>query len=80
MVKTILTSTFVFFLQDDCILCEQTRFYVGKPPFVPIIRELPITNTFGFTMVIYDAAFPSEVDSVFSVCRRIIFVDINILI
>ncbi|XP_031551127.1 transmembrane protein 131-like, partial [Actinia tenebrosa] len=46
---------------------SKTRFYVGKPPFVPVIRELPITNTFAFTMVIYDAAFPPEVESLFSI-------------
>ena len=46
---------------------SKTRFFVGKAPFIPVIRELPITNTFSFTMIIYDAAFPSEVESVFSV-------------
>ena len=46
---------------------SKTRFFVGKPPFVPVTRELPITNTFSFTMIIYDAAFPSEVENVFSV-------------
>lgn len=46
---------------------SKTRFFVGKAPFVPVIRELPITNTFSFTMIIYDAAFLSEVESVFTV-------------
>lgn len=46
---------------------SKTRFFVGKPPFVPVSRELPITNTFSFTMIIYDAAFPPEVENVFSV-------------
>ena len=46
---------------------SKTRFFVGKPPFVPFKRELPITNTFSFTMIIYDAVFPSEVESVFTV-------------
>lgn len=49
---------------------SKTRFFVGKPPFVPVSRELPITNTFGFTMIIYDAAFPSEVENVFSVSMK----------
>ncbi|KAK2556050.1 Transmembrane protein 131 [Acropora cervicornis] len=46
---------------------SKTRFFVGKPPFVPVTRKLPITNTFSFTMVIYDAVFPPEVDGIFSV-------------
>lgn len=46
---------------------SKTRFFVGKQPFVPVTRELPITNTFSFTMIIYDAAFPPEVENVFSV-------------
>ena len=46
---------------------SKTRFFVGKPPFVPVSRELPITNTFTFTMIIYDAAFPPEMENIFSV-------------
>ena len=51
---------------------SKTRFFVGKPPFLPVVRELPITNTFGFTMIVYDAQFPSEVQSVFSVSTVLI--------
>ena len=45
---------------------------MGKPPFDPVIRELPITNTFSFTMIIYDAAFPPEAQGVFSVSKVLI--------
>lgn len=51
---------------------SKTRFFVGKPPFDPVSRELPITNTFSFTMVIYDAAFPAEMENIFSVSLSIL--------
>ena len=66
--------TFIFILKlhfrTIAYSVSKTRFFVGKPPFVPVSRELPITNTFGFTMIIYDAAFPAEVENVFSVSTR----------
>lgn len=46
---------------------SKTRFFVGRSPFVPITKELPITNSFLFTMIIYDAVFPPEVDHIFSI-------------
>lgn len=51
---------------------SKTRFFVRKPPFDPVSRELPITNTFSFTMVIYDAAFPAEMENIFSVSLSIL--------
>ena len=69
-----LSLNIVFILKLDfrtiAYSVSKTRFFVGKPPFVPVSRELPITNTFGFTMIIYDAAFPAEVENVFSVSLR----------
>ena len=50
---------------------SKTRFFVGKPPFFPVVRELPITNTFNFNMIIYDAAFPADVEDVFSVSKQV---------
>ncbi|XP_032238964.2 transmembrane protein 131 isoform X2 [Nematostella vectensis] len=46
---------------------SKTRFFVGKPPFLPVVRELPITNTFSFSVIIYDATFPPEVQNLFSI-------------
>ena len=58
---------FRFFHRTIAYSVSKTRFFVGKPPFIPVTRKLPITNTFSFTMVIYDAVFPPEVDGIFSV-------------
>lgn len=64
---TINIMSFYFDCRTIAYSVSKTRFFVGKLPFVPVTRELPITNTFSFTMIIYDAAFPPEVENVFSV-------------
>lgn len=68
---TIIIVVFHFFRRTIAYSVSETRFFVGKPPFVPVTRKLPITNTFSFTMVIYDAVFPPEVDGIFSVSANL---------
>ena len=65
--------SFYFDCRTIAYSVSKTRFFVGKPPFVPVTRELPITNTFSFTMIIYDAVFPPEVENVFSVSTYFFF-------
>ena len=62
----------VFSYRTIAYSVSKTRFFVGKPSFLPVVRELPITNTFGFTMIVYDAQFPTEVQDVFSVSFDIV--------
>ena len=46
---------------------NSTMFYTGDSPLVNITRDLTITNTFNFTLVIYNVSLGDEMREYFSV-------------
>lgn len=45
----------------------KTAFYSGNPQDNAIIKPLKITNTFNFSLVIYNATIPAEFGHIFTV-------------
>ena len=46
---------------------SQTLFRVGQPPFSPVVREIPLSNQFDVSVVLYDVKLPSKAQEYFSV-------------
>ena len=73
---------------------SQTLFRVGQPPFSPVVREIPLSNQFDVSVVLYDVKLPSKAQEYFSVscvcvgawtvlythslCVRILYIHLNI--
>ncbi|XP_070552188.1 transmembrane protein 131-like isoform X2 [Ptychodera flava] len=46
---------------------NSTMFYIGKPPYEPVVRDLTLTNLFNFALVIYDVTVPEDIKHIFSI-------------
>ena len=54
---------------------NKTMFYTGQPPFKNVTRHLAVTNTFNFTVVIYNVSLPKDGQRYFSVSSRKVLKD-----
>ena len=46
---------------------SKTRFFIGPPPYEPVVRRMVITNTFNFPLVIYRVVVSPDVQDFVSV-------------
>ena len=61
----------VMFYSTLAYSVAKTAFYSGNPQEDAVIKPLTITNTFNFSLIIYNATIPTEMSKIFSVSKQL---------